>query len=298
MKSGFITIAGKPNAGKSTLMNALVGEKVSIVSPRPQTTRDKINGIMNGDGYQAVFVDTPGIHKPKNALSEYMVEAIKKSLDGVDIIIYVSAFDKKVDEHDEEFIDKYASLGRPFILALNKCDEVGKDAIVERINHFSGKEGITAIIPISALKGRGVDELKEEIVKLLPEGAKFYDEELYTDKTVRFMTAEIIREKAMRNLSDEVPFGIGINIVKFYTRDDGIVEINCDIICEKSAHKPIIIGRGGDMLKKIGSSARRDIEELVGGKVFLTLFVKVREDWRDSPSLLNELGYNKKNLKD
>lgn len=298
MKSGFITIAGKPNAGKSTLMNALVGEKVSIVSPRPQTTRDKINGIMNGDGYQAVFVDTPGIHKPKNALSEYMVEAIKKGLDGVDIIIYVSAFDKKVDEHDEEFIDKYASLGRPFILALNKCDEVGKDAIVERINHFRCKEGITAIIPISALKGRGVDELKEEIVKLLPEGAKFYDEELYTDKTVRFMTAEIIREKAMRNLSDEVPFGIGINIVKFYTRDDGIVEINCDIICEKSAHKPIIIGRGGDMLKKIGSSARRDIEELVGGKVFLTLFVKVREDWRDSPSLLNELGYNKKNLKD
>lgn len=300
MKAGFITIAGKPNAGKSTLTNALVGEKVSIVTWKPQTTRNRLIGIMNGekDGekYQAVLVDTPGIHKPKNKLSEFMMKSVDVAIDGVDAVIYMLACDKKADEHDDAYINKFAKSDMPFILVINKCDEVEKKDIIARIERYKDVEGIDAIIPISALKGKNVDMLKDEIIKVLPEGEQFYPEDMYTDQSMRFLVGEIVREKALRLLGDEVPYGIGVSINKYEEREDGIVEIDCDVVCEKQAHKAMVIGKGGEMIKKISTYARQDIEELIGSKVFLTLYVRVKPDWRDSNSVLGELGYNKKNL--
>lgn len=300
MKAGFVTIAGKPNAGKSTLTNALVGEKVSIVSWKPQTTRNRLIGIVNGekDGekYQAVLVDTPGIHKPKNKLSEFMMKSVDVALDGVDIVIYILACDKKVDEHDDAYVNRFAKSKMPFILVINKCDEVEQKDIVARIERYKDVQGIDAIIPVSALKGKNVDMLKDEIVKLLPEGEAFYSEDLYTDQSMRFLVGEIVREKALRLLGDEVPYGIGVSVNKFEEREDGITEIDCDVICEKQAHKAMVIGKNGEMIKKISTYSRQDIENMTGSKVFLTLYVRVKPDWRDSQSVLGELGYGKKNL--
>lgn len=296
MKSGFIAVLGKANAGKSTLVNSLVGEKVSIVSHKPQTTRNKITGIMNGDDYQAVFIDTPGLHKPKNALSDYMITAAQSAVDGVDAIIYIITCDKEPDKYDDERIKAYASSGKPFILLVNKCDIADETVIPQRIERYRDVSGITAIIPVSARTGRNLDMLKDEIVKLLPEGQRYYDEDVYTDKTVRFMAAEIIREKALYNLSDEVPYGIGVSINKYTVNERGVTEIDADVVCEKKAHKPIIIGKGGETLKKIASAVRYELERLAGGKVYLTLWVRVKEDWRDSDFMLNSLGYNKKDI--
>lgn len=296
MNSGFIAVLGKPNVGKSTLINTLVGEKVSIVSHKPQTTRNKILGIMNGQGYQAVFIDTPGLHKAKNALSEYMMKSAESSIDGVDAVIYVLACDKEADKYDEEKIRAFAKSDKPFVLLLNKCDIVDKEVIPERIAGYKGVEGIDAIIPISAKTGKGTDTLKEVIVGLLPEGNAYFDEDAYTDKSLRFMAAEIIREKSLYNLSDEIPYGIGVSINKFAVNERGLTEIDADIVCEKKAHKPIIIGKGGAMMKKIATASRYELEKLIDGKVFLTLWVRVKEDWRDSDFLLNQLGYNGKEL--
>ena len=296
-KSGIITILGRPNQGKSTLINTLVGEKVAIVSWRPQTTRDKIVGIMNGEDYQAVFIDTPGIHNAKNDLSHYMMKNVESAEDGVDIVIYVVSVDKKMDATDEAYIAKYAKKNIPFIVVINKCDTVKPEQILKRIEYFSTRmEGITAVIPVSALTGKNVDLLKEEIVKHLPEGEMLYPEDMFTDKNLRFMVGEIVREKAMRFLGDEVPYGIGVAIDRFDERDDGVVEIDATIICDKKAHKPIIIGNKGEMIKRISTTARLDMEELLGTKVFLNVWVKVKEEWRDSSSALRELGYDVKDI--
>lgn len=295
-KSGFITIVGKPNVGKSTLTNYLVGEKVSIVSWRPQTTRNKIIGIMNGEDYQAVLVDTPGVHKPKNALSEYMMRSVDVACDGVDVYIYMLACDKKIDDYDLSYIRKYASREKPLYVVINKCDEAEQTEILSRIDKLKSVEGIKAIIPISAKTGRSCEIVKEEIIKSLPEGEAFYDGELYTDKSLRFMVSEIVREKALKLLGDEIPYGIGISVNKFNEREDGIVDIDADVVCEKQAHKAIVIGKAGDMIKKISTQSRIDMEKLLGSKVFLTLYVRVKADWRDSDFLLNELGYKSKDI--
>ncbi len=295
-KSGFVTIIGKANVGKSTLLNALVGEQVAIVSWRPQTTRDKIIGIMNGDNYQAVFVDTPGIHKAKNELSKFMMKNVESALDGVDIVIYVLNGEKNIDENDMKIINQYAASSTPFIVVINKMDVADREKVLGTIDKLKDIEGIDSIVPISAMKGKKLDILKERIEANLKEGVQFYPEDMITDKSVRFMVAEIIREKAMKFLGEEVPYGVAVSINLFKERDDSLIDIDADIICEKSAHKPIIIGKGGAMLKKIGSSARVDIEKLLDCKVFLNLWVRVKADWRDSELMLNELGYNIKDI--
>ncbi len=295
-KSGFVTIIGKANVGKSTLLNALVGEQVAIVSWRPQTTRDKIIGIMNGDNYQAVFIDTPGIHKAKNELSKFMMKNVESALDGVDIVIYVINGEKNIDENDLKLINQYAAATTPFIVVINKMDVADKEKVLGMIDTLKDIEGIDSIIPISAMKGKKLDILKERIHENLKEGVQFYPEDMITDKSVRFMVAEIIREKAMKFLGEEVPYGVAVNINLFKERDDNLIDIDADIVCEKKAHKPIIIGKGGAMLKKIGTTARQDIEKLLDSKVFLNLWVRVKDDWRDSEQLLNELGYNIKDI--
>lgn len=295
-KSGFVTIIGKANVGKSTLLNALVGEQVAIVSWRPQTTRDKIIGIMNGDNYQAVFIDTPGIHKAKNELSKFMMKNVESALDGVDIVIYVINGEKNIDENDLKLINQYAAATTPFIVVINKMDVADKEKVLGMIDTLKDIEGIDSIIPISAMKGKKLDILKERIHENLKEGVQFYPEDMITDKSIRFMVAEIIREKAMKFLGEEVPYGVAVNINLFKERDDNLIDIDADIVCEKKAHKPIIIGKGGAMLKKIGTTARQDIEKLLDSKVFLNLWVRVKDDWRDSEQLLNELGYNIKDI--
>ena len=295
-KSGFVTIIGKANVGKSTLLNALVGERVAIVSYRPQTTRDKIIGIMNGEDYQVVFVDTPGMHKAKNQLSNYMMKNVKSALEGVNAVVYVINGEKKLDDYDMSIINQYASSNLPFIVAINKMDVADREKVVDMINSLKDIKGIDTIVPISAMKNKNLEPLKDAIVKNLPVGEQYYPEDMITDRSLRFMVSEIIREKAMRFLGDEVPYGIAVAINSFKERDDGVVEIDADIVCEKKAHKPIIIGKGGSMLKKIGTKSRLDIENLIDSKCFLTLYVKVKEEWRDSDFIMNELGYNIKDI--
>ncbi|MDE6275847.1 MAG: GTPase Era [Clostridia bacterium] len=298
MKSGFVSLIGKPNAGKSTLTNTIVGEKVSIVSWKPQTTRNKILGILSGEDYQLIIVDTPGMHKAKNALSKYMMKSVEAGQDGVEVIVYVMAMDKRLDDQDLQNINKYAGKATPFIVALNKCDEVEQSAILERITALKDIEGIDSIIPISALTGKNVDMLKSRLLELLPEGERFFDEDMYTDKSMRFMVSEIVREKALRNLDEEIPYGIGVVVNKYEMGKNGVINIDADIVCEKQSHKAMVIGKSGAMIKKISTQARQDIENIVDGKVFLTLYVRVKEDWRDSDFLLNQLGYNLKDLND
>lgn len=292
-KSGFVTIAGKPNVGKSTLLNALVGEKVAIVSWRPQTTRNKINGILNGENYQIVFVDTPGIHEAKNTLSEYMMKSVKSALDGVDAVIYVISAEKRFDDKDKDFILSYKK-NVPVIVVINKVDAVEKKVVFELMREL-GEMGIDEIIPTSAVKGDNVDILKNTVVDLMKEGEAYYPEDEFTDLNMRFMAGEIIREKAMRLLNDEVPYGICVNIMS-YKEEENITKINADIVVEKKAHKPIVIGKGGSMLKKIGTEARRELERFTDGKIYLELFVKVKEEWRDNSTLLSDFGYDDKEL--
>lgn len=296
-KSGFICIAGLANAGKSTLINRMVGEKVSIVSWRPQTTRNKLLGILNGDGFQMVLVDTPGLHKVRNHLGEYMMKAVDVGMNGVDGVIYVIDAAKGMQKEDYEFLEKNVKK-HSVIVAVNKQDAVTAGTLFETLAKLNGIEGLYDIVPISAKKGDNVDVLKDKAKELLPFGEKMYPDDEYTDSSLRFMAAEIIREKALYLLDKEVPYGIGIYINKFQEREDKpIVDIDADVICEKQSHKAIVIGRGGEMLKKIASEAREDLEKLVGEKVFLTLYVKVKNEWRDSEYLMNELGYDLKALK-
>lgn len=296
MKSGFVAIIGRPNAGKSTLLNGFIGEKISIVSARPQTTRDKITGVLTSDDYQIAFVDTPGIHSPRNSLGGYMMKSVRRAREGVDCVLYVLDAGRPLLNDDVEMLSRTIETGTPVVVAVNKTDEVTDDKIASAFVKLKDVEGISAIVPVSALKKRNTNVLLEELVKLMPEGEKLFPDDMLTDKTERFLVSEMIREKALRYLSEEVPHGIGVEIKVFSERGNGIVDVEADIICEKESHKGIVIGKGGETLKRILTSARHDMEQLLGAKVYLKGFVKVKSEWRDSDKLLRTLGYDKREI--
>lgn len=292
-KSGFITIIGRPNVGKSTLLNLLTGEKIAIISRKPQTTRHNIRTIVTQDDFQMVFVDTPGIHKPKNKLGEFMMNAAMETLDEVDIILYlVEATDKGIGPGDESIITALKKVNTPVILAINKVDLVEKPSLLPLIEMYSKAYDFKEIVPISALDPRTADIVFDVLKKYLPEGEKLYPDDMLTDQPVKVLVQELIREKMLELLDDEVPHGIGIEVVRYNENEARhIVGIDANIYCEKASHKAIIIGKGGEMLKKIGTRAREDIERLLDMKVVLKLWVKVKEDWRNNDYMLNELGY-------
>lgn len=303
MKSGFVALLGRPNVGKSSLMNAFLKEKVSIVSPKPQTTRDKILGILSTDEYQMIFIDTPGLHKPKSMLGEYMAKASRVATDGVDAILVVIDVSKKILDSDFALIQDVLLKDAPVYVILNKVDLVGFDRVYPQIqkivdfeNSLNSNKKIKEIVAISCRNKKNIEELKTMLIKELPEGEYLYPPEDLTDKSERFMLTEIVREKALLYLREEIPHGIGVEILSY---EDGktLVKMEVDIIVEKDTHKPIVIGKHGDTLKIIGEKSRLDAERMLGKKVFLKLFVKVRENWRDKSNYLNDLGYNaKKNL--
>lgn len=297
MKSGFICIAGLPNAGKSTLINTLVGEKVAIVSWRPQTTRNNILGILNLDDAQLVFVDTPGFHKPKNTLGDYMNKTVTTSVKDADCLLYVIDAAKGLTEADNEFLENQRGK-LPTIIALNKQDSVTRETLFKVLQELNKFDFVKEIIPVSAKKGNGTDVLLEAVKKFVPDGEKLFPDDMYTDRTLRFMAQEIIREKGLYLLDKEIPYGLGVEITEFKQREDKpITDVSADIIVEKQSHKAIVIGKGGSMLKQIATNARIDLEELIGTKVFLTLYVKVKPEWRNSEYLMRELGYDVKEVK-
>ena len=292
MKSGFIAVLGLPNAGKSTLTNALVGEKVSIVSWRPQTTRDKIVGIVNGEDFQIVLIDTPGIHEGKSKLAAFMADEVSSARSGSDGALYVLDGSRILEKQTFEFIRSLAS-STPTVVVVNKMDVADKSLAMQTVARLSEIKGIE-IVPISAAKKENLDELLAVVKKMLKDDVPYYPEDMYTDKPLRFMAAEIVREKALKFLLAEIPHGIGVEVRKFETGDDGVTRIEADVICEKETHKPIIIGKGGATLKKISVAARKELESLVDGQVYLRLFVKVKSGWQDDGNVLNLLGYVKK----
>ena len=287
--SGFVAVVGRPNVGKSTLVNRLVGEKVSIVSPKPQTTRNRILGIVGTEHSQVVFVDTPGIHKPKTKLGEYMEKSVQDAVQGIDILcVLIDASKPRPEDH--ELAESYKGFKVPKYLLLNKTDLVRPQDLLPIISSFADA-GFDMVLPISAKAGEGVDTLMQEIYKHLPLGPKYYPDDLWTDQNERQMIAEIIREKALMNLREEVPHGIGVEVLSVKVIRKDLTEIQADIYCERASHKTIIIGRKGEMLQKIGSQARADIEKLLDCHVNLQLWVKVRTGWMDSSSDLKSLGY-------
>ncbi|NCB34577.1 MAG: GTPase Era [Clostridia bacterium] len=287
--SGFVAVVGRPNVGKSTLVNRLVGEKVSIVSPKPQTTRNRILGIVGTEHSQVVFVDTPGIHKPKTKLGEYMEKSVQDAVQGIDILcVLIDASKPRPEDHD--LAESYKVFKVPKYLLLNKTDLVRPQDLLPIISSFADA-GFDMVLPISAKAGEGVDILMQEIYKHLPQGPKYYPDDLWTDQNERQMIAEIIREKALMNLREEVPHGIGVEVLSVKEIRKDLTEIQADIYCERASHKTIIIGRKGEMLQKIGSQARADIEKLLDCHVNLQLWVKVRTGWMDSSSDLKSLGY-------
>lgn len=290
-KSGYVAVIGRPNVGKSTLMNTLLGHKLSIVSNKPQTTRNNIKAILTGEDYQVVFVDTPGIHKPKHKLGEYMVKTAESSIKEVDLVLFVTTPDIEPGKGDTLIIEDLKKLDVPVFLILNKIDENTDQRVAETLKNYSGLCNFTEIIPTSAVKGKNIDTLKEIMVKYLPEGPKYYPEDMLTDVQERFIVSEIIREKALRLLTEEVPHGIAVDIIIMKKDEKERYNIEANLLCEKESHKGIIIGKEGSMLKKITSYAREDIEKSLGCRVKLKLWVKVKKEWRDSNSMLKELGY-------
>ncbi|HHW49697.1 MAG TPA: GTPase Era [Clostridiaceae bacterium] len=293
-KSGFITVIGRPNVGKSTLVNRMAKEKISIISDKPQTTRNTIKTIITEQDSQIILIDTPGIHRPKNKLGEYMVNIAKATLNEVDLVVYiVEANEPKPGPVEMDIINQLKDIKTPIILVINKIDLVKKEQVLSVIDTYSKLLNFLHIIPVSALQNEGIDILLEEIKKALPEGPKYFPDDMVTDQTERVLVAELIREKMLHLLSDEVPHGVGVEVISFKEREDKqIIDIQANIYCEKESHKGIIIGKEGKMLKKIGSLAREEIENLLGSKVFLELWVKAKKDWRNSASMLKTLGYN------
>ena len=291
-KTAMITIAGRPNVGKSTLTNYLVGEKIAIVSNKPQTTRNRICGIVTRENTQFVFVDTPGYHRARTKLGDYMVNVAQESIADVDLTILVVEPIASVGPQEEGLLAKIQSSRSPAVLALNKIDTVEKDALLEVIQVYSQKADFDAIVPISAKTGDGVDDLLKVCEKYAVEGPFLFPEDITTDQPERQVMAEIIREKLLWCLDREVPHGTAVEINRFSERDNGIIDIDATIYCEKASHKGIIIGKGGEMLKKISSMARSDCEKFMGTKVYLTTWVKVKENWRDSDFLVRNFGYS------
>lgn len=292
-KSGFVTIVGRPNVGKSTLMNYIMGEKLSIVSNKPQTTRNNIQTILTKKDYQIVFVDTPGIHKPKHKLGEYMVNSAKDSMKEVDLVIFITNPGEELGRGDKFILESLKNCKVPVFLVLNKVDETTKENVAKSLVEFSKEFNFKEIIPISALRGKNVDTLLKLMVENLPEGPKYYPDDMITDVQERFVVAELVREKALRTLRDEVPHGIAVDVIQMKQKENGTYHIEVDLICEKDSHKGIIIGKDGQSLRKIGESARYELERFLDAKVNLKVWVKVRKEWRDNQNLLKELGYKK-----
>lgn len=293
MRSGTVAVIGKANAGKSTLVNVLVGEKVAIVSPKPQTTRDRILGILNREDRQIVFVDTPGIYRQRNALTGIMMRTTENTSRDVDVILYVHDGHAGVEESDIALMKKYASLGIPMLVAYTKTDIMQKDRIPEDVKKIVEGGVEKDIFPVSARKGSNLRKLEDAIAALLPEGEPLFPEDVVSDRSEKFMIAEIMREKILLKFDQEIPHGVAIVINTFEKQENGVFDINLDIVCEKPNHKAILIGKQGHALKEVASFARQDMEKFLGAKVFLTTYVKVRENWRDREGMLRELGYEK-----
>lgn len=291
MKSGFVTIVGRPNVGKSTLLNRLAGQKIAIVTNKPQTTRTAITGIMNRDDAQIIFTDTPGIHKPKNKLGEKMAETIDDASAGVDVILYlIDGTDKGIGTANEYILKKVIDYKTKTVLVITKVDLVQKENLLELIKMYSERHNFEAIIPISAKEDDGVDVLVEKVVELLPEGPLYYDREEFTNQTERQIIEETIREKALKVLDDEIPHGIAVEVMSMKKRKGKkLYDIEATIYCERKSHKGIIIGKDGEKLKVIGTRAREDIEEMMQCSINLQLWVKVKEGWRDNSSKLNQV---------
>ncbi len=291
MRSGYVAVIGRANAGKSTLINVMVGEKVSIVSPKPQTTRDRILGVLTEDDYQIVFVDTPGIYKAKNALTDMMMRTTETSVKSVDYILYVVDGHDGISEEEFTLIKKYKALNIPMAIAYTKIDIMPKENIPLDMAKFSDSGIDLDVFPVSARKGKNVKALKAFLAEQMPEGDKVFEEDIVSDKSERFMISEIMREKILLKFDKEIPHGIAIVINTFEQNERGVYEINLDIVCERANHKAILIGKQGRAIKEVSSFARQDMEKFLGAKVFLTTFVKVKEDWRDKASLIKEYGY-------
>ena len=296
-KSGFVTLIGRPNVGKSTLMNRLIGQKIAITSNKPQTTRNKIQTVYTCEQGQIVFLDTPGIHKAKNKLGDYMVNVAQHTLSEVDVILWLVEPSTFIGAGERHIIDQLKKTKTPVILVINKTDTVKREEILTFIDAYRKELEFAEIVPVSALKGDNTQDLIDSIFKYLPYGPMFYDEDTVTDQPQRQIVSELIREQALRCLDEEIPHGIAVSIDQMKWRaDDSIVDIDATIVCERDSHKGIIIGKGGSMLKKIGSRARKEIEDLLETQVNLKLWVKVKKDWRDSDFLLKNFGYNAKDI--
>lgn len=291
-KSGFVALVGRPNVGKSTLMNKLIGQKIAITSNKPQTTRNRIQTVYTDDRGQVIFLDTPGIHKAKNKLGEYMVNVAEKTLSDVDVVLWLVEPTNYIGTGEKHIVTQLKNCKKPVILIINKVDTVKKEEILEFIATYQKEMDFAEIIPVSALKGTNTDDLLDSIYKYLPYGPLYYDEDTVTDQPMRQIVAELIREKALRCLSDEIPHGIAVTIEKMKERPDGSMwDIEATIVCERDSHKGIIIGKGGAMLKKIGSAARFEIEKLLEQQANIKIWVKVRKEWRDSELLMKNYGY-------
>lgn len=294
-KSGFVTLIGRPNVGKSTLMNHLIGQKIAITSNKPQTTRNRIQTVLTLEEGQIVFLDTPGIHKAKNKLGDYMVNIAERTLNEVDVILWLVEPTNFIGAGERHIIEQLKKVKTPVILVINKTDTIKKDEVLPYIDTYRKELDFQEIVPVSALKGDNTDTLIKCILKYLPYGPAFYDEDTITDQPMRQIVAELIREKALRLLEEEIPHGIAVSIEQMNFRKN-ICDIEATIVCERESHKGIVIGKGGQMLKQIGSKARPEIEDLLEQKVNLQLWVKVKKDWRDSDFLLKNFGYNPKDI--
>lgn len=294
-KSGFVTLIGRPNVGKSTLMNRLIGQKIAITSNKPQTTRNRIQTVYTSDEGQIVFVDTPGIHKAKNKLGNYMVNVAERTLSEVDVVLWLVEPSNFIGAGERHIIEQLKKVHKPVILVINKVDTVKREELLPSIDTYRKQMEFQEIVPVSALKGDNTDALISCIMKYLPYGPAFYDEDTVTDQPMRQIVAELIREKALRLLEEEIPHGIAVSIEQMRYRKN-ICDIEATIVCERESHKGIIIGKNGSMLKRIGSAARPEIEDLLEQQVNLQLWVKVKKDWRDSDFLMKNFGYNPKDI--
>ena len=296
-KSGFVTLIGRPNVGKSTLMNHLIGQKIAITSEKPQTTRNRIQTVYTDERGQIIFLDTPGIHKAKNKLGEYMVNVAENTLKEVDVILWLVEPTTFIGAGERHIAEQLSKIKTPVILVINKKDTVkSKEEILTFIAAYKDILNFAEIIPVSALKEMNIEDVKSSIFKYLPAGPQFYDEDTVTDQPMRQIAAELIREKALRMLDDEIPHGIAVVIDQMKERPNGIIDVDATIVCERDSHKGIIIGKGGSMLKRIGTAARMEIENLMDTKVNLKLWVKVRREWRDSDMYMKNYGYNPKEI--